>query len=281
MASPDVSAFTKRCLSSAVLVPVVLGAIWAGGGWYAGLLLAAAGLMAKEWVDICFVRDGDEGPWAARPNGAAVAFMGFVTLASIAATLGHYSAAFMIAIAGLVAVGVLRGPENRADSIILALGVLYISLPIIAAAWIERDTGDGVRTLFWVLATVWATDIAAYLTGRWLGGPRLAPRISPAKTWSGFLGGLAGAALVSALAGGLGLMPLGVGLIGLGLAVSLVAQAGDLLESLFKRHFDVKDSGTIIPGHGGVLDRVDSLLTALPFVAAVQVMLANGETLWR
>lgn len=281
MASRDTSAFTKRCLSAAVLVPVVLAAIWAGGGWYAALLMAVAGLVAKEWVDICFSRDGGDGPWAARPNVAAVTFMGGVTLASIAATLGHYSASFLIAVAALVAVGVLGGPRKRADSVILALGVLYVVLPVIAAAWIARDLAHGVKMLIWVLATVWATDIAAYLTGRWLGGPRFAPAISPAKTWSGFLGGLAAAALVAAGAGVSGLVPFGGRFIGLGLAVSFVAQAGDLLESRFKRHFDVKDSGTIIPGHGGMLDRIDSLFAALPFVAAVQFAMGNGETLWR
>jgi phosphatidate cytidylyltransferase len=280
VASRNRHAFTKRCLSAAVLVPVVLAAIWAGGPWYAALLLGVAGLMAKEWIDICFARDG-RGPWSARPDPGAVAFIASVALACLAGTLGHYAVALLIAAGGLLAVGALSGPRMRTDGVILALGVFYIVLPITAAAWIGHDPEHGAKTLFWLLATVWATDSGAFLTGRWLGGPKLAPVISPAKTWSGFFGGLLGAALVAAAAGALGLIPSSGRFIALGLAVSLVAQGGDLLESRFKRHFEVKDSGTIIPGHGGVLDRLDSLLTALPFVAAVELWMGNGETLWR
>lgn len=281
MASRDINPLARRVLSAAVLIPLALAAVWAGGGWFAALLLAAAGLMAKEWVDICYSREGGSGPWTARPETAAVVFICAVILAAIAATLDRYAAAFFIAVAGLVAVGALAGTRLKGDGIVLALGVPYIVAPVAAAAWIADDPEHGARALFWVLATVWATDIGAFFAGRLIGGPRLAPTISPAKTWSGLFGGLTAAAMVAAGAGIAGLIPLSAGFLALGVGVSLVAQLGDLIESKFKRHFQVKDSGTLIPGHGGVLDRLDSLLTALPFFAAVQLSFGNGASLWR
>jgi phosphatidate cytidylyltransferase len=281
VASRDINPLARRVLSAAVLIPLALAAVWAGGGWFAALLLAAAGLMAKEWVDICYSREGGSGPWTARPETAAVVFICAVILAAIAATLDRYAAAFFIAVAGLVAVGALAGTRLKGDGIVLALGVPYIVAPVAAAAWIADDPEHGARALFWVLATVWATDIGAFFAGRLIGGPRLAPTISPAKTWSGLFGGLTAAAMVAAGAGIAGLIPLSAGFLALGVGVSLVAQLGDLIESKFKRHFQVKDSGTLIPGHGGVLDRLDSLLTALPFFAAVQLSFGNGASLWR
>jgi phosphatidate cytidylyltransferase len=281
VASRDITPLTRRFLSAAVLIPIALAAVWAGGGWFAALLMAAAGLMAKEWVDICFSRAGGSGPWTARPDPAAVVFIGAVTLAAIAATLDRYAAAFFITVAGLVAVGALAGTRLKGDGIVLALGLPYIVAPVAAAAWIADDPDLGARALFWVLATVWATDIGAYFAGRLIGGPRLAPKISPAKTWSGLFGGLAAAALVTGVAGIAGWVPFSAGFLALGIGLSLVAQLGDLIESKFKRHFAVKDSGALIPGHGGVLDRLDSLLTALPFFAAVELSIGNGATLWR
>jgi phosphatidate cytidylyltransferase len=281
VASRDINPLARRVLSAAVLIPLALAAVWAGGGWFAALLLAAAGLMAKEWVDICYSREGGSGPWTARPETAAVVFICAVILAAIAATLDRYAAAFFIAVAGLVAVGALAGTRLKGDGIVLALGVPYIVAPVAAAAWIADGPEHGARALFWVLATVWATDIGAFFAGRLIGGPRLAPTISPAKTWSGLFGGLTAAAMVAAGAGIAGLIPLSAGFLALGVGVSLVAQLGDLIESKFKRHFQVKDSGTLIPGHGGVLDRLDSLLTALPFFAAVQLSFGNGASLWR
>ena len=273
--------FTLRCLSAVVLIPVALAAIWAGGIWLAALLLAVAGLMAKEWVDICLARGVDTSPWAASPNPAAVVFMAAVVLATVAATLGRFLPAFFIITAGGVAVAVLTGVKRRTDDVILTLGLAYITLPVIAVIWLARDIDHGTKTLFWVLLVVWATDIGAYLAGNLLRGPKLAPSVSPGKTWSGLFGGLIAAGGLAAVAGGMGFAPLNGRFVTLSVLVSLVAQGGDLLESRLKRHFEVKDFGTIIPGHGGVLDRVDGLLTAFPFVAGVQLWTGSGEIIWR
>jgi phosphatidate cytidylyltransferase len=160
----------------------------------------------------------------------------------------------------------------------LLLGVLYVSLPCLALLWI-RDLPGGLETLLWVLVLVWATDTAAYVAGRGIGGPRLAPRISPNKTWAGLAGGAVGAALVGFAAVLLRGAPPDAGplgdawlLVALSAILALVEQAGDLAESAVKRHFGVKDSGNLIPGHGGVLDRVDGLIAVSLAVAGLSAL---------
>jgi phosphatidate cytidylyltransferase len=127
----------------------------------------------------------------------------------------------------------------------------------------------------WLLLVVWTTDIGAYFAGRSIGGPKLAPRISPGKTWAGLVGGMAAAGLV----GGLLTALAGAGFwlaAGLGALLAAVAQAGDLFESRLKRHAGVKDSGHLIPGHGGLLDRIDGLVFAAPTFALVVALMGQG-----
>ena len=178
---------------------------------------------------------------------------------------------------GGIAVAALTGLRRRADDVILTLGLAYITIPVISVTWLAHDIDYGLRTLFWVLAVVWATDIGAYLAGNLLGGPKLLPSVSPSKTWSGLLGGLIAAGGLCAAAGGMGFAPLNERFVTLSVLVSLVAQGGDLLESRLKRHFEVKDFGTIIPGHGGVLDRFDGILSSS--LAMVLLSLAGGNPL--
>ena len=135
-----------------------------------------------------------------------------------------------------------------------------------ALAWLRtRSQGGGVSTLALLLA-VWSSDVGAFAAGRAIGGPRLAPSISPGKTWAGVAGGLVAAAVAGGLvAAGTG-RPVGMGALA-GLVLAMAAQAGDLAESAAKRRFGVKDSGRIIPGHGGLLDRLDGLVAAAPVAA--------------
>lgn len=141
-------------------------------------------------------------------------------------------------------------------------GVLYIAAPCLSLVWLRGDPVAGRETVLWVFILVWAADIGAYAFGRMIGGPRLAPAISPKKTWAGFIGGVSCAGVTGAVAAGMlgkeSLVPLAV----VSLVLGAVSQGGDLLESWVKRRFKVKDTGNIIPGHGGVLDRVDGLLAA-------------------
>jgi len=161
------------------------------------------------------------------------------------------------------------------------LGVGYVGLPALALLWLRGVPELGLGLLLWLLVVVWSTDTAAYFAGRAIGGPRLAPAISPSKTWAGLCGGMLGAALSGVLAAWL----LGSGRLllaaGLGALLAAVAQLGDLVESGFKRAAGVKDSGTLIPGHGGLLDRIDGLLFAAPALALLGLLAGPESLAWR
>ena len=167
-------------------------------------------------------------------------------------------------------------PPARGGGKILA-GIPYFAPGIIALLWLRADDVVGRGNLLFLIAIVWASDIGAYAAGRLIGGPKLAPAISPGKTWSGAVGGLLAALAVAAL------FPGGPSWRGLAVAALLgvASQAGDLLESAIKRGFGVKDSGRSIPGHGGLLDRIDGLLAAAPAAALLAAWLGRGVELWR
>lgn len=157
-------------------------------------------------------------------------------------------------------------------------GIAYIMPAVAALLWLRVPEPGGFQAVLFVLCVVWASDIGAYLVGRLVGGPKLAPAISPGKTRSGAVGGL-----VAVLGVGFAAARLGHGSAPAAMAAALllgvVAQAGDLLESGLKRHFGVKDSGRLIPGHGGLLDRLDAVLLAAP--AAALLAAWRGVELWR
>lgn len=160
-------------------------------------------------------------------------------------------------------------------------GVGYLGAPIACLAWLRTGPHPfGLGNVVLVLVLVWGSDIVAYGVGRVVGGPRLAPAISPGKTWSGAAGGLCGAALVMEAAARWTGGPPGWALL-LGLGLGTVSQAGDLFESWIKRRVGVKDSGTLIPGHGGLLDRVDALLAVAPAAALLAAWAGRGTYLWR
>jgi len=151
-------------------------------------------------------------------------------------------------------------------SLKLASGVFYAGLPALAIVFL-RETENGILIVLWTLALVWATDIGAYFSGRAIGGPKLAPKFSPNKTWAGLIGGvLLTAALSFYLHSYWGLPFL---LVMLSIPLAVLAQLGDLFESWLKRKAGAKDSGTIFPGHGGVMDRLDGLIPVAPVVAGI------------
>jgi phosphatidate cytidylyltransferase len=156
----------------------------------------------------------------------------------------------------------------------LVLGLCYIIFPALFLMTI-RGTEHGADIILWMFAIVWGTDIAAYFVGKNLGGPKLAPKISPNKTWSGLFGGIFASMLIG-LIGALFFAGSIKFFIFFGGLLAIVEQVGDLFESKVKRIFGVKDSGTIIPGHGGVMDRVDGLLLVVPAVFLV-ILLSGGK----
>lgn len=252
-----------RIISALVLAPVALGLAWVGGWPFAAMLAAASVAMALELA-------------ALLPGGNRMrrALLVAVALAAVLATmLGLPSVAILASAAGLafaLANRLLKG--EPAWPALFAFP--YLVLPLVAMLWLRLDPQYGRIALFWLLGVVWATDTFAYFAGRGIGGPKLAPRLSPNKTWAGLVGGMVGAALVGAIVSislGLG-SPLGLAMVSAFLAV--VAQAGDITESALKRRAGVKDSGKLIPGHGGILDRVDGLVTAA--VGAALLSLIHG-----
>lgn len=253
-----------------VLIAVAILAIFVGGWLFRLLVLGAAAVMLVEWADM-----------HRAPRPAAYLGIGFlaVTLLIVPHILfpvdeqdNFIAAASFTPIwqAVPVALGfaLLLGLLSR--RVTMAGGFLYIALPALALLVLEWAW---FGLVLWVMLVTWSTDIFAYFAGRSIGGPKLAPRISPNKTWAGLIGGMAGAGVVSgATAWYFGL---GSPFLWAGAPMGLIAQGGDLYESWLKRRAGVKDSGTLLPGHGGALDRLDGLL---PVAIATLLLLMTG--LW-
>jgi phosphatidate cytidylyltransferase len=158
-------------------------------------------------------------------------------------------------------------------------GVAYLVVPILSILYV-RDLPDGRAVVFWILCVVWMTDICAYIVGRSIGGPKLAPSISPGKTWSGLCGGIMGGFVTGLLFSLIIGTPDVVMVALLSVVIAFLSQGGDLLESKVKRYCQVKDSGTLIPGHGGLLDRVDGMMLVVPVVACFKFLSERGPFLW-
>ncbi|MDO1559951.1 phosphatidate cytidylyltransferase [Brevundimonas sp. 2R-24] len=262
-----------RAASTAVLAPAAIAALYLGGLPFMLMIAVSTAFLAFEWTQMSQSRR--KGP---------LTFLLTVTI--VAGCIGAYAdelplAWAVCAIGALILAVVARtggGWAGRAW-----FGVLYLAVPIVLMVWL-RLQDEGGRWTILLFAITWGADIAAYLAGSAIGGAKLAPRLSPNKTWAGFIAGLVAGSAVAALvtlsfamAGPewriTGLPVLWAALVGL--AGALATMSGDLFESALKRRYGVKDSGDIIPGHGGLLDRVDGLLFAAVVVAGARV-LAGG-----
>lgn len=262
-----------RAASAIVLAPAAGLATWAGGPWFLALLVVACALLSAEWARM-------SAPRAWRATGAAV-FLALL-LAIVTVNAQQLSLSLILLVFGAAAAALYARARGQ-EALDAAYGVLYLGWPAVLVIWLrngQTDVSSGLHWTVFVLAVTWAADIAAYVFGSLIGGPRLWPRFSPNKTWSGFVGGLfAGTVAGAAIAGWLDMGHLTIFWGGLlGLAGALATMGGDLWESALKRRFGVKDAGNLIPGHGGLLDRVDGLMFAIVVVAAgrLGVLLLEG-----
>ncbi len=259
--SPDASAWLPkniklRIISGAVLAVVAMALAYAGPLPFAALILAVALLISWEWSRV--VR-GERFDLPFFIHATAV------TIAIALAAMGY--GAIGVAVLATAAIVIVPPTFGRSAGL-SALGVFYVGLPAVALLWLRYDTPYGFMAILLIFAIVWCADTAAFAAGRLIGGPKLWPTISPKKTWAGLLGALSASTAVAALFAFFvpGTSELRLALTGFGLG--LVAQGGDLAESALKRLFGLKDASNLIPGHGGFMDRMDSII-AVAIVAAL------------
>lgn len=250
---------SKRIVSGIVIGAIALVMTYWSPSLFTILMLVIAAAMSWEWSRM--VRG------ATLTDPAMIVHVFAVLLAVLLSASDMAGLAIASTVIGAIAVGALTFGVGNAQ--LSGAGVLYTGLPVVALGWIRGDEPLGFSATLFVLLSVIVTDIGAYASGRTIGGPKLWPSVSPNKTWSGLIGGV----LAASVAGGLFAWVSGTGsaswLASLGLVLGLVAQGGDLAESALKRHFGVKDSSNLIPGHGGVMDRMDGIVTASVIAAIV------------
>ena len=268
-----------RVASALVLMPPVLGAVYFGSPYFEILLGGCAVVMAWEWERMCGGRT--------RRIEFFVLAATFVA-AVVSTSLGRPTVALAVLLAGAAGLLVLAAPwrqptasdDTEGDLGWRVAGAFYIGASCMALAWLRTGSAFGFETVAWLLVTVWAVDIGAYVCGRLIGGPRLVPAISPNKTVAGLLGGMACAGAVGVSVAVAfdhkSIVPLAAS----GIVLGLVAQGGDVAESWIKRRRGFKDSSHLIPGHGGLLDRVDGLLAATAVTALFVAVREGGVPTW-
>ena len=259
-----------RALTTLLLGPLFIGVLLLGSPYIEILLLAIIGATAREFDKIC--------------NGYTTGFGMAVAVTAIILGLllvvpggrpelvPWFAGSCMIFF--IIGKNVLLPEQPKA----MAYALLYTALPGLGLLYIFETTG--AETVIWLVVIVWATDIGAYLFGKTFKGPKLAPQVSPNKTWAGLLGGVACASAVALATAELSALNSAQVLVPLAACLALAAQAGDLLESAIKRMHGKKDSGRMLPGHGGVMDRFDGLWGMAPAAAAVCMMAQGGIRAW-
>jgi len=249
-----------RVVAALVLAPLAIAIAYAGGWLWLGLVTLAAIGLYVEWLMIVGART---------PRVMAA---GIVTLfgAAVWLGIGRIGATYVFVALGVI-VAAMLSPHRRGWA---ALGGCYAFAALIASVAVRLDHVWGFTALMFVLLIVWVTDIGGYFAGRGIGGPKLWPRVSPKKTWAGAIGGFVASLVIAA-----GFVAFGLGKTGplllLGAALSIASQLGDLFESAVKRRFGVKDSSHLIPGHGGLMDRLDGFVAAV-VMAAIFGFLRGG-----
>ncbi len=268
----------RRLLTGVILAICAVVAAEAGGNTFLAMVTLLAVIVTFEWIKM-----------SCRGQSHATLFLSILTSLASAVMFAIWNGekALIAGAVGIVLVGLVAKFEKN-NPILVAAGIAVFALSLISTHWLRVENGTGLVTIYWLFAVVWATDSGAYLIGSLVGGARFAPRISPGKTWAGAVGGfivgiLFGITLTILLVG-VGVleeMPNLVTIAAASALLSLFAQFGDLTESSVKRLLGVKDSGSWLPGHGGALDRLDSLIFVTPLLAlAVLLAGGSGRLLW-
>jgi phosphatidate cytidylyltransferase len=256
-----------RVIAALVLAPAAIAIAYAGGSlWVALVTLAAAGLYV-EWLMIV---------GAVRQTRVVVSGVAGLAIAGLCLGIGRIDASLLALALGLAVVAALS-PQQRIWS---AAGFFYAATAEIASVLVRLDQVWGFVALILILLVVWLTDIGGYFAGRGIGGPKLWPRVSPKKTWAGAIGGFAASLVIATGFAAIGLGKTGPLLL-LGAVLSIVSQLGDLFESAVKRRFGVKDSSHLIPGHGGLMDRLDGFVAAVVLAAIFGFLRAGADGVGR
>lgn len=244
-----------RLLSSLVLMSAALLSVWLGGTAFVLIWIVGAAAVGYEWQHLIGAqREGIR---------VALALLAVAVTATVTTQDGILAAVAFLLLAGTLA-ALVAGDARRVWAF---AGIAYAGALIVSVVALHASPDYGARAIAWLFATVWGTDVFAYFGGRLIGGPKLWPKVSPSKTWSGTLSGVVAGAVFGAVIGArwlgdpLPLLPIFL----LGLVTAMVAQAGDVFESCIKRHYGVKDSSILIPGHGGFMDRLDGFVAAAAF----------------
>jgi phosphatidate cytidylyltransferase len=264
-----------RVVSSLVLMSAALLAVWLGGRAFIVIWTVGASAVGYEWQHL--IRAKRQG------LRSVLALLAVAVAAVVTASDGILAAAAFLGLTGTLA-ALVAGDGRRLWAF---SGIAYAGGLVIAVVALHASPEYGARAIIWLYATVWGTDVFAYFGGRLVGGPRIWPKVSPSKTWSGTLSGVLGGAVFGAAIGAkllgdpLPLLPIFL----LGLVTAVVSQAGDVFESCIKRHYGVKDSSILIPGHGGFMDRLDGFVAAAVFATFVGAChglptIAEGLFVW-
>jgi phosphatidate cytidylyltransferase len=256
-----------RVAAALVLAPAAIAIAYAGGWLWTALVTVTAIGLYVEWLTIV---------GTARGMPAIASGVAALAIAGLCLALGRIDAALVILVLGLAAVALLSAEQR----VWTATGFAYAAAAEIASVLVRLDQTSGFAALILILLVVWVTDIGGYFAGRRIGGPKLWPRVSPKKTWAGAIGGFAASLVVAAGFAAFGLGKAGPLLL-LAAVLSIASQLGDLFESAVKRRFGVKDSSQIIPGHGGLLDRLDGFVAAIVLAAIFGFLRAGADGVGR
>jgi phosphatidate cytidylyltransferase len=252
-----------RVISGLVMAAAAILSEIAGGWWFALFWIAVFAAVAVEWQRII---GPDAGHWRSIAAGMAAILSGLLFQA------GYHLPAYVPLVLAAVFCGWLCAPERSRA----VFGLAYAGLPMLAVIWLRSAEPNGLVVIAWLFGIVWSADIAAYFSGRAIGGPKLWPSVSPKKTWSGLIGGTLGGALVATLVLVAFGLTVTIMVVVVALLLALLSAGGDLFESALKRRFGVKDSSNLIPGHGGLMDRVDGFI-AVAVGAGLVALIRGGD----